>query len=144
MDPYDGRVVSNFICQALRNERLTIYGDGKQTRSFCYIDDLIRGVIAVGALHKNPNGPVNLGNSQEFTMLELARLVIDVTKNLYHRDEIGEVIEHQPLPIDDPTQRRPDVTRAKELICWEPRVSLADGLDRTARYFANIMDGHSY
>ena len=129
MDPHDGRVVSNFICQALRREQLTIYGNGQQTRSFCYVDDLIRGIVAVGALAKNPEGPINLGNPNEFTVYELANEVIK---------RLGGDITLHPLPTDDPTQRCPDITRAKELLGWEPQVQLARGLDRTIEYFKSV------
>ena len=137
MDPRDGRVVSNFICQALKGERLTIYGDGKQSRSFCYVDDLIRGIVALGALDENPRGPINLGNPNEFTMNELAKEVVHQIyggREVPHR-EVVRWFEHKPLPVDDPTQRCPDITRAKELLGWEPKVMLGEGLEKTIAYF---------
>lgn len=133
MDPHDGRVVSNFICQALRGEPMTVYGDGKQSRSFCYVDDLIRGIVGVGALARNPGGPINLGNPNEFTMLELAEQVGDKVYGGRH------MISYKPLPTDDPTQRCPDISRARELLDWEPKVQLADGLDRTIEYFRGVV-----
>jgi len=132
MDPRDGRVVSNFICQVLRGEKLTIYGTGAQTRSFCYVDDLIRGIVAMGELSANPGGPINLGNPVEFTVKELA-------------DEVCKVVDKEvelevlPLPVDDPLQRRPDITKAKEILKWEPRVMLAEGLSHSIKYFREIV-----
>lgn len=136
MDPNDGRVISNFICQALRGERLTIYGDGQQTRSFCYVDDLIDGIVAMGALGQNPGGPINLGNPNEFTIMQLAA---EVTKRLG-----GDDVVQRPLPTDDPTQRCPDITRAKKLLGWEPKVELAVGLDRTIEYFKGQVRSYSH
>lgn len=130
MDPYDGRVVSNFIRQALKGEKLTVYGSGTQTRSFCYVDDLIRGIVALGDLEKNPGQPVNVGNPNEFTVLELAQAV---TKRLG-----GEVV-FQALPTDDPLQRCPDITLAQQLLKWEPKVQLTEGLDRTIEYFRTLV-----
>ncbi len=131
MHPNDGRVVSNFIVSALTGEPLTIYGDGTQTRSFCYVDDLISGFLK---MMDNPQatGPVNLGNPSEFTMNELASLVLQQTGSQ------SELI-HLPLPADDPTQRRPDITIAKDLLGWEPSVELAEGLDRTIEYFRTVV-----
>lgn len=129
MDPHDGRVVSNFICQALRGEKLTVYGEGNQTRSFCYVDDLIRGIVAVGALGQNPGSPINLGNPYEFTILELAHEV---------QMRLGGELDFRPLPTDDPTQRCPDIGRARELLDWQPTVMLAQGLDRTIEYFKSV------
>ena len=137
MDPGDGRVVSNFICQALRGEPLTVYGDGSQTRSFCYVQDLLDGILALTAydppaeeLKKDAAapGPVNVGNPGEFTMLELAEAVLD---------QIGGTskVEHLPLPVDDPQKRRPDITKAKRLLGWEPKVSLAEGLKPTIAFY---------
>jgi dTDP-glucose 4,6-dehydratase len=126
----DGRVVSNFIVQALRGEPLTIYGDGSQTRSFCYVDDEIRGFLAL--LDGPHTGPINIGNDGEFTMLELAEIVRDVTGS-------SSPIEHLPLPEDDPKQRRPDLTLARTLLGWEPTVALRDGVARTAEYFASVL-----
>jgi UDP-glucuronate decarboxylase len=124
----DGRVVSNFIVQALRGEPLTIYGDGSQTRSFCYVDDLISGFIALMNNEAGESGPVNLGNPGEFTMLELASLVIDMTAS-------KSKLEHLALPQDDPKQRQPDISLAKSVLGWEPTVALKDGLARTIEYF---------
>lgn len=128
MDPKDGRVVSNFICQALRGEELTIYGDGQQTRSFCYVDDLINGMVALMNSADDVTGPVNIGNPHEFTMLELAQLV---------QEKIGSTqLAYQPLPQDDPKQRRPDISKAKAELHWEPLVKLSEGLDKTIPWFA--------
>jgi UDP-glucuronate decarboxylase len=123
----DGRVVSNFIVQALAGKGLTLYGDGTQTRSFCYVDDLVDGLVR---MMEKPDitGPINLGNPAELTVGELARKVLDLTGS-----EAGLV--HEPLPSDDPTRRRPDITRAKKELGWEPTVSLEDGLGRTIEYF---------
>lgn len=127
MHPNDGRVVSNFIVQALKGEDITIYGDGLQTRSFCYVDDLIEGFLRLMA-QDELTGPVNIGNPGEFTMLELAELILKL---------IGgkSKIVHRPLPSDDPKQRRPDITLAKERLGWEPKVELEEGLERTIAYF---------
>ena len=124
----DGRVVSNFIVQALRGEPLTIYGDGSQTRSFCYVDDLVSGFIALMNNEAGESGPVNLGNPGEFTMLELASLVLDMTGS-------KSKLEHLALPQDDPKQRQPDISLAKSVLGWEPTVALKDGLARTIEYF---------
>ncbi|AWJ93431.1 NAD-dependent epimerase/dehydratase family protein (plasmid) [Azospirillum baldaniorum] len=128
MHPNDGRVVSNFIMQALRNEPITVYGQGQQTRSFCYVDDLIEGMIRLMDSPDEVTGPVNVGNPGEFTMLELAEQVIALTGS-------RSLVEHRPLPQDDPRQRRPDITKAKALLGWEPTVPLRDGLERTIAYF---------
>ena len=134
MDPNDGRVVSNFICQALRDEDLTVYGDGSQTRSFCYIDDLINVIVKMMASEDEFTGPVNTGNPGEFTVKELAELVKEkVNKDLK--------ITYLPLPQDDPTQRRPDITLAKTRLNWEPKISLKDGLDKTIEYFDKKLKG---
>lgn len=141
MDPHDGRVVSNFICQALRGERLTIYGNGMQSRSFCYVDDLIRGIVAVGALVENPKGPINLGNPNEFTMNELAKEVVHQIwggREVPHR-EVVRWFDYKPLPTDDPTQRCPDISRAREVLGWEPRVMLEEGLVKTVSYFRSVV-----
>jgi len=131
----DGRVVSNFIVQALRGEPLTIYGDGSQTRSFCYVDDLVSGFIALMNNEAGESGPVNLGNPGEFTMLELASLVLDMTGS-------KSKLEHLALPQDDPKQRQPDISLAKSVLGWEPTVALKDGLARTIEYFdAQIKNG---
>lgn len=130
----DGRVVSNFIVQALRGENLTIYGTGEQTRSFCYVDDLVEGIIRLmNTEAENIHRPVNIGNPGEFTMNELADLVAKTAGR-----EIS--VEHLPLPQDDPKQRRPDISRAKELLGWEPTVPLEDGLRRTVAYFAETLE----
>jgi UDP-glucuronate decarboxylase len=127
----DGRVVSNFIVQALRGEDITIYGDGSQTRSFCYVNDLIDGMIRMMATPDDVIGPVNLGNSGEFTILQLAEAVLLLT------DSKSKII-HKPLPQDDPTQRQPDITRAKKLLNWEPSITLDEGLSKTIHYFKNL------
>lgn len=124
----DGRVVSNLVVQALQDLDLTIYGDGTQTRSFCYVDDLILGLIALFESNDEITGPVNIGNPIEFTMNELAELVIDITGS-------SSRIRHEPLPSDDPRQRKPDITKAKQLLSWEPTVELHDGLIRTIAQF---------
>ena len=126
MRPLDGRVVSNFIVQALAGKPLTVYGDGSQTRSFCYVDDEVRGIVAL--LDSDHVGPVNIGNPNEFTVLELAGLVLEVTGS-------SSEIAHEPLPLDDPTVRRPDISLARRVLGWEPAVELRDGLARTASYF---------
>ena len=128
----DGRVVSNFIVQALRGEPLTIYGDGSQTRSFCYVDDLVSGLIALMENASNDPGPVNLGNPGEFTMLELASLVLEMTGST-------SSIEHRDLPADDPKQRQPNIDKAKKVLGWEPSVPLRDGLKKTIDYFQSQL-----
>ncbi len=133
MHPNDGRVVSNFIVQALTGADITIYGDGRQTRSFCYVDDLVRGMIAMMDAPDGPSGPVNLGNPGEFTMLELAELVIGLTGSRSR-------IVYAPLPQDDPKQRQPDITLARERLGWEPDVPLREGLERAIGYFSGILD----
>jgi nucleoside-diphosphate-sugar epimerase len=130
MRPDDGRAVSNFLVQALQGKDLTIYGDGGQTRSFCYVDDEIRGFLAL--LDANITGPVNIGNPTEYTILELARMVLDVTGS-------SNDLVFEPLPVDDPTQRRPDITLARSALGWEPTVDLRTGLTRTAEYFRSIL-----
>ena len=130
MNPDDGRVVSNFIMQALHNEDITIYGDGRQTRSFCYVDDLIDGMYRMMNT-EGLTGPVNLGNPGEFTMLELAEKVIAKTKS-------NSKIAFKPLPADDPTQRKPVITLAKEKLGWEPTVALDEGLEKTIAYFRGM------
>ena len=128
MNPNDGRVISNFICQALKGKDITIYGDGSQTRSFCYIDDLIDVIIKMMASKDDFSGPVNTGNSDEFTIAELAEMVKEkINPNLK--------IIYKPLPSDDPTQRRPDITLAKKELNWEPKITLSEGLDKTIEYF---------
>ena len=128
MHPNDGRVVSNFIIQALNNEPITIYGSGKQTRSFCFVDDLIEGFINLMNTPPEITGPVNLGNPGEFTMIELAETILDLTNS-------KSELKFQPLPQDDPKQRRPDITQAKQILNWEPKVDLKLGLIRTIEYF---------
>ncbi len=132
MDPNDGRVVSNFIMQALNNEDITVYGDGSQTRSFCYVDDLIEGIIRMMNDSGDFMGPVNLGNPGEFTISELAEKVIRMTKS-------ASKIVYKPLPGDDPTQRRPDISLAKKILGWEPKVMLESGLEKTIGYFEKSM-----
>src|SRR5688572_7297740 len=131
MHPFDGRVVSNFIRQALRGEDITIFGDGSQTRSFCYRDDLIEGMLRMMAGPDEFVGPVNLGNPDEFTILELANLVIEQTGSR------AKLVE-KPLPADDPTRRRPDITVAKSKLGWEPKVKLREGLAETIKWFRSI------
>jgi UDP-glucuronate decarboxylase len=132
MHPNDGRVVSNFIVQALRGEDVTVFGDGSQTRSFCYVDDLIEGMLRTMDSEKGFFGPVNLGNPGEFTMLELAEKVLRATGS---RSRIVK----RPLPADDPKQRRPDITLAKSKLDWEPKVALDDGLAETIAYFRKLL-----
>ncbi|MDG4550481.1 MAG: SDR family oxidoreductase [Candidatus Contendobacter sp.] len=132
MHPNDGRVVSNFIVQALRNAPITLYGDGRQTRSFCYVDDLIEGLIRLMDSPADFAGPVNLGNPGEFTMLDLAETIREMTGSR------SELI-HQPLPADDPRQRQPDIRLAREQLGWEPRIRLADGLKPTIAYFTTLL-----
>ena len=128
MHPNDGRVVSNFIVQALRGEPITIYGEGSQTRSFCYVDDLIDGFMALMASERGFTGPVNLGNPGEFTIRELAEKVIDLTGS-------RSSLVFRPLPEDDPMQRQPDISLARERLGWAPKVQLDDGLRKTIAYF---------
>jgi UDP-glucuronate decarboxylase len=131
MHPYDGRVVSNFILQALTNQDITIYGDGKQTRSFCYVDDLIDGIMRMMNGPDSFIGPVNIGNPGEFTMLDLAQQVLDLTGS-------KAKITHMPRPKDDPSQRRPDITLAKKHLGWEPKIPLKEGLSKTIEFFRTI------
>ncbi|WP_329741577.1 UDP-glucuronic acid decarboxylase family protein [Dyella sp. A6] len=132
MHPNDGRVVSNFIVQALKNENITIYGDGSQTRSFCYVDDLIEVILRTMDTPSEFTGPVNIGNPGEFTMLELAEMVLRLTGGK------SKVI-HEPLPQDDPRQRKPDISLAKAVMGWEPKISLEDGLKETIAYFRGVV-----
>jgi UDP-glucuronate decarboxylase len=132
MHPADGRVVSNFIVQALRGEPITIYGDGSQTRSFCYVDDLIEGMIRLMETGPDVTGPINIGNPNEFTIRELATKVIEMTGA---RSELVQ----QPLPADDPKQRRPDISVAKEVLGWEPAIQLDQGLEHTVEYFRRMQ-----
>ena len=131
MNPDDGRVVSNFIVQALKGEDITIYGDGKQTRSFCYVDDLVEGMVRMMNSREGFTGPVNLGNPGEFTMLELAEKVLALTGS-------KSKIVYQPLPQDDPTQRKPVIDLAKKELAWEPKVALDEGLKKTIAYFEEV------
>jgi UDP-glucuronate decarboxylase len=128
----DGRVVSNFIVQALRNEPINIYGDGKQTRSFCYVSDLVEGIYKLLQLNQNPDTPINLGNPNEFTILELAKVVIEITKSK------SEIVNN-PLPQDDPKQRCPDISLAKSTLNWKPTIELREGIEKTAAYFKQII-----
>ncbi len=132
MHPNDGRVVSNFIVQALQNKPITIYGDGSQTRSFCYVDDLIEAFVRLMATDDDFTGPVNTGNPGEFTIKELAEMVIQLVSS-------KSILEFKDLPSDDPLQRKPDISLAKEKLKWEPKVQLDEGLERTIPYFANLL-----
>ncbi len=130
MRPDDGRAVSNFLTQALRGDPITVFGDGSQTRSFCYVDDEVRGFLAL--LDGEHTGPINIGNPGEFSIRELAEMVVEVTNSS------SEVV-YEPLPVDDPTQRKPDITQARELLGWEPTIALREGLERTAEWFAAVL-----
>ena len=132
MHPNDGRVVSNFIMQALQNKPITIYGDGSQTRSFCYVDDLIEAFVRLMDTEDDFTGPVNTGNPGEFTILELAEKVIELTGS-------SSTIEHKELPSDDPTQRQPDISLAKEKMGWDPQIKLEEGLKITIPYFQSLL-----
>jgi UDP-glucuronate decarboxylase len=132
MHPNDGRVVSNFIMQALQGESITLYGDGLQTRSFCYVDDLVEVIIRLMCSSDDCVGPINIGNPNEFTIKELATLVIELTESK------SELI-YKPLPSDDPMQRQPDISLAKNTLGWEPQIQLVEGLTRTIPYFANLI-----
>jgi len=132
MSQNDGRVVSNFIVQALRNEPITIYGKGDQSRSFCYVSDLVDGIYKLLTLAKPIITPINLGNSNEFTVLELAKLIIKITGS-------NSEIIYKSLPQDDPMQRRPDISKAKELLGWEPKIQLKEGIERTANFFKSVL-----
>ena len=136
MHPNDGRVVSNFIVQALLGRDITIYGDGSQTRSFCYVDDLIDGFVRLMGSADSVTGPINLGNPGEFTMLELASQVLDLAGS-------QSKIVHRPLPQDDPKQRRPDITKAQDILGWTPRIPLKEGLARTISYFEKLLSESS-
>jgi UDP-glucuronate decarboxylase len=133
MQPDDGRVVSNFIVQALRGEPLTVFGDGSQTRSFCYIDDMVDGLVSLMNSPREVTGPVNLGNPGEFTMIELAKQVMALTDS--HCE-----LRHLPLPADDPVRRKPDISRARDVLGWEPAVPLSEGLARTVDYFRDVLN----
>jgi UDP-glucuronate decarboxylase len=133
MHPSDGRVVSNFIVQALQGEDITIYGDGQQSRSFCYVDDMIEGFVRMMNSEPGLTGPVNMGNPDEFTMLELAENVLRIiggkSKLTFH-----------PLPADDPRQRQPDISEARSRLKWQPKVALEDGLKETIQYFDGLLN----
>lgn len=128
----DGRVVSNFIVQALQNENITIYGDGSQSRSFCYVDDLIDGIFSIYRASKKIETPINLGNPNEFKMTELANIVLEEIQS-------NSQIIYMPLPQDDPTQRCPDISKAKEILSWEPKIQLREGIRNTAEYFKKVL-----
>ena len=132
MHPNDGRVVSNFIIQALLGRELTVYGDGTQTRSFCYVDDLIDGLMRLMATKDQVTGPINIGNPTEFSMLELAKTVIEMTGSRSR-------VVHRPLPENDPRQRRPEISRSQESLSWTPRIQLKEGLIRTIEYFEKLL-----
>lgn len=132
MHPNDGRVVSNFIVQALKGEDITLYGDGNQTRSFCYVDDLVDGLIRLMKTGDEVTGPINLGNPVEFTMKQLAELVLELTGS-------QSTIVHRPLPSDDPRQRQPDITLAKQVLDWTPTAPLKVGLMKTIEYFDGLL-----
>ena len=132
MHPNDGRVVSNFIVQALKGEDITVYGDGKQTRSFCYVDDLIDGLVKLMNSPDNFIGPINLGNPDEFSILELAQMIIKMT------DSKSKIV-FKPLPSDDPTQRQPDISLARKHLDWEPKIKLDEGLKKTVDYFDDLL-----
>lgn len=144
VNPYDGRVVSNFIVQALKGEDMTVYGDGKQTRSFQYVHDLIDGLIAL--MNSNETRPVNVGNGDEFTILEFAELVRDIVEKVQDEDGVKRSrrvnIIHKPMPTDDPQMRRPDTTRAKESLDWQPKWTVRMGLEEMVRYYkAKMAEG---
>jgi UDP-glucuronate decarboxylase len=132
MHPNDGRVVSNFVVQALLGRDITVYGDGQQTRSFCYVDDLIDGLVRLMASGDGVTGPINIGNPQEHSMLQLAQMVIDLTGS---RSRVA----HRPLPQDDPRQRRPDISKANELLSWSPKTPVREGLIKTIAYFEELL-----
>jgi UDP-glucuronate decarboxylase len=136
MHPNDGRVVSNFVVQALLGRDITVYGEGLQTRSFCYVDDLIDGLVRLMKSDEAVTGPINIGNPTEFTIHELALQVIDLARS-------SSRIVHRPLPQDDPRQRRPDISQAQELLGWQPRTPLKDGLARTMAYFEELLRDNS-
>jgi UDP-glucuronate decarboxylase len=132
MHPNDGRVVSNFIVQALRRENITVYGEGNQTRSFCYVDDLVDAMLRMIDTAKEVTGPINVGNPNEFTIRELAELVIELTGT-------KSKIVFEPLPSDDPRQRQPDISKAKQVLGWEPKTHLRMGLVKTIDYFDRLL-----
>jgi UDP-glucuronate decarboxylase len=135
MHPNDGRVVSNFIVQALKGEPITLYGDGSQTRAFCYVDDLVEGFLRLMAAPDDVTGPINLGNPVETPVKALAEMIVEMIGSKSR-------IEYRPLPVDDPTQRCPDISRAKNLLNWEPRVPLQRGLEKTISYFDRLLTEH--
>jgi UDP-glucuronate decarboxylase len=139
MHPNDGRVVSNFIVQALRGEDITVYGDGSQTRSFCYIDDLVDGLVRLMESPDDFTGPVNLGNPVEFTILQLAEKVIELVNLKLGTKNLELKVVFKPLPSDDPTQRQPDITLAKEKLGWNPTIQLEEGLRSTIQYFKEVQ-----
>ena len=132
MHPNDGRVVSNFIMQALQNQDITVYGDGNQTRSFCYIDDLVNGMIKMMSSSSKVIGPINLGNPTEYKIMDLAKIIIELTKSK------SRIIKRN-IPLDDPMRRKPDISEAKNAIDWEPTTDLKDGLEQTIEYFKNKL-----
>jgi len=132
MHPNDGRVVSNFIIQALKNKDITVFGDGSQTRSFCYVDDLVDGLVRLMESERGIVGPINLGNPSEFSIRRLAEMIVDLTGS-------SSKIIHRPLPQDDPKQRQPDISKAQELLGWQPALPLADGLTKTIAYFEGLL-----
>ena len=136
MHPNDGRVVSNFIVQALLGRDITVYGDGSQTRSFCYVDDLVDGLMRLMASPADVTGPINLGNPEEYSMLELASVIIDLTGS-------KSKIVHRPLPQDDPRQRRPDISKAQKFLSWSPSCKIRDGMQRTVDYFEDLLKDES-
>ena len=154
MLPDDGRVVSNFIVQALQGKDITVYGDGSQTRSFCYVDDLVDGLVRLMESDEQVTGPINLGNPNEFTILQLAERVIEECRRRVsgdREDETKEVAAHapptktpkiifEPLPSDDPTQRQPDISQAKETLGWQPKIPLSEGLVHTVNYFRGLLE----
>lgn len=144
VNPYDGRVVSNFIVQALKGEDMTVYGDGKQTRSFQYVHDLIDGLIAL--MNSDESRPVNIGNGDEFTIGEFAELVREIVEKVQDEDGVKRTrrvnIIHKPIPTDDPQKRRPDTTRAKEALDWQPKWTVRMGLEEMVRYYkAKMAEG---
>ncbi|GJE57078.1 MULTISPECIES: UDP-glucuronic acid decarboxylase family protein [Methylobacterium] len=136
MHPNDGRVVSNLVVQALKGEPITLYGDGSQTRSFCYVDDLIEGIVRLMETGPEVTGPINVGNPGEFTIRELAEIVVELTGS-------RSVFVHRPIPPDDPRQRRPDITQARRELGWEPRIALREGLSRTIAYFERSLSAEN-
>jgi len=133
MDAEDGRVITNFIMQALKGEPFTIYGHGQQTRSFCYVDDLIHGIVMMAGLKKNPGTPINLGNPKDFTIKDLVEII-----NALIKPGTSPRLHSCPMPKDDPSQRKPDITLAKQLFDWSPKTSLAEGLSKTIEYFRDF------